>query len=143
MENTQTPAESSKKPSWVKQLYYYAVLGITILFLSIGTFTFIRSNLTRFVFTKIDDGYYTSYSEQCKYNDTYSSSKVNISSPSSPTEPKLNTAEEKASCEKRLQDEDNLRKEIDYQRNMLNSILMIIIAGTVLGLHLKFLKLKD
>jgi hypothetical protein len=42
---------------WVKQLYYYAILGFSILFLAIGFYTVIRASLVKFVFTNIQDNY--------------------------------------------------------------------------------------
>ncbi|GAB4145896.1 MAG: hypothetical protein OHK0017_05980 [Patescibacteria group bacterium] len=117
-----------KKPSWVKQLYYYVVLGLCILFLSIGSYIFLRSNLVKYVFTELGGDGYSQYESQCMYPPVVktdgSSSVVDQNSP------------EYKNCISKA-------KEKQYQSDMLTSILQILIAGVVLFLHLRFIKLKE
>jgi hypothetical protein len=120
---TQNTLKSSSH--WVKQLYYYAVLGISILFIAIGLFTVVRASLVRYVFTSIDDNQY-GYS-QCDYNN-----KV-VSSGNGPS---LNSDEDKKKCK-----EDAAR--VNFQNNMLNGTLILIVSSSVLALHTRFVKIRD
>lgn len=129
---------NSPKPkvSWVKQLYYYLVLGFSILALSIGSYGFIRSNLTRYVFTEIDDFSYSYYPDaKCLALNNGRPVDPNTGQ-SIPSQPSAQEDQLRAECE-------NKARNRQYQTDMLNSILTLLIAGTVLALHLKFLKLKD
>jgi hypothetical protein len=124
------------KVSWVKQLYYYLVLGFSILALSIGSYGFIRSNLTRFVFTDIEDFSYSYYPDaKCQA--------LNNSRPVDPSTGQLTPSKPTAEEDQLRTECENKARNRQYQTDMLNSILTLVIAGAVLALHLKFLKLKD
>lgn len=122
---------------WTKQLYFYFAVGLSILFLSFGTFGLLYSNLTKFVFTKIDTGYV--YIEGCnertgKPQPVYN--EVTSPSPKDKQEGKLiYTAKE---CKDLMEEE----KDIKYQQEMLSSVLTVIISAIVLTVHLKYFKLK-
>ena len=129
---------SKPKVSWVKQLYYYLVLGFSILALSIGSYGFIRSNLTRFVFTEVDDFSYSYYPDaKCQALNNVQQIPADLSdSQLKQAQPTTDNTQLRAECETKARNRQ-------YQTDMLNSILTLLIAGVVLALHLKFLKLKD
>lgn len=116
-----SPKTTKKDHSWVKQLYYYLVLAFSILFLAIGSYMFLRANLVKFVFPEAGNNYYYSERVVC--------------------EPKIDENGEQISenCVTKenpnREDEENR----EYQRDMVNSTLMIIVSSIVLGLHLKFM----
>ena len=138
MSTTEEINNPKPKVSWVKQLYYYLVLGFSILALSIGSYGFIRSNLTRFVFTDIDDYSYAYYPDaKCQALNSPKFESVDpITGQTKQTQPDPNETQIRTECEAKARNRQ-------YQTDMLNSILTLVIAGTVLALHLKFLKLKD
>jgi hypothetical protein len=154
--NSQNGEKSNKfyKNNPAKQFFYYLVLISCIFALSIAGFTFLRSNLIRFVFPSASDSYYRPYPgemDACKYKNNYSPysvspttmSPMNPSTNSLPTEPikpELNSPEEVKACEKKILDDKNAQVNIDYQRDMLNSTLTIIITAIILVVNVKFFK---
>jgi hypothetical protein len=126
--------ETKPKISWVKQLYFYLILGGSILALSFASFAFLRANLTRFVFTEVDDYSYTYFSD----------AKCSVLNNGPAYDPSGKVIENTIQQNSTLRDECTTKaKNRQYQNDMLNSLLTIIIAGVVLGTHLRFFKLKD
>jgi len=121
-----------KSAHWAKQLYYYIVLFVSILFVAIGTYWLLESNLKHWVFTALETN--TSY-----YGDTSNCGGYNKITGS----PMYDTNSE--TYKKCIADAETEGKKISYQQDMLNSILMVVIAGVVLGLHLKYMRpeMKD
>jgi hypothetical protein len=113
---------------WVKQLYYYAILGFSILFIAIGIFTLVRSTLVRYVFTSIDD--YSYGMSQCDY--TYNDKGQ---SPQSDSDRKI--------CLERAEENRVKQAKNSFERDVLNGLLITAIATIVLGLHLKFVNIRD
>jgi hypothetical protein len=113
---------------WVKQAYYYLVLGFSILFLSIGIFSVVRASLVRFVFTTVDD--YSYGMNQCDY--TYTDKGQNLLPES-----------EKTNCQKQADENKVKQAKNNFERDTLNGVLTIIIASTVFILHKRFVKIQD
>ena len=130
----------------IKTTYFYLVMAGCVLALSIGSYWFIRANLFRYVFPEADDGYYgmTVPSRvgfyDCQYVVNLSSSAMSKDG-SMMVEPQL-TNEQKEECKIELENEAQLQRTKRYQNDMVSSTLMILISGIVLGIHLKFVKLK-
>jgi hypothetical protein len=125
MTDKTTPQHTSH---WAKQLYYYAVLGFGILFVAIGLFIGVRSALVRYVFTSIDDNYYG-------YNQCDNNFGQNGTTPLSDTDRKTCLDRQE---ETRVKNVNN-----NFQKDTLTSIMMVLIAGTVIGLHTTFVKIKE
>lgn len=121
--------------NWPKQLYFYVVIGVSILFISIASFMLIYSNLTKFVFTKLDDSYV--YVDGCDAQTNKPTPVYTHSDNKTDNESKIIYTEEE--CKTLLTD----RKDVEYQRTMLNGILMLIVSGTVFGIHLFIWRKKD
>lgn len=144
----ETQANPNKfRNNWPKQLYYYIILAGCIFSLAIGSFTFLRANLVRFVFPEVDNySYQTKPSEiesRCRYKSTSdygSSSGIEKSSIPTSNMPILNSQEEFKICEQKIKDDQNMETNRRYQQEMLNSILTIVIASLVLFGHLHFFK---
>jgi hypothetical protein len=113
---------------WVKQAYYYLVLGFSILFLSIGVFSLVRASLVRYIFTSVDDFSYGI--NQCDYSYT---EKGQNPLPES----------EKVICQKQAEENKTKMAKNNFERDTLNGILTILIASTVLTLHKRFVKIQD
>lgn len=112
---------------WVKQMYYYAVLGFCVFFISLGTFMLVRSNLVKYVFPEVDD--YSYIASQCKY-EFKAEGQIEKS------------AEEQKKCEEDDKNLRNVQQTRNYQRDMINGILLLIIPSVVLGFHTRFVKIK-
>jgi hypothetical protein len=74
-----TQNQPPRQPShWVKQMYYYAVVGLCIFFFSIGLFWFSRTQLVKFAFTELQTPAY-SYGGDYNYNRQYQEDTLNSS----------------------------------------------------------------
>jgi hypothetical protein len=113
---------------WVKQAYYYLVIGVGVLFLSIGIFSIVRASLVRFVFTSVDDFSYGINQCEFQYTDKGQSTL---------------SESEKATCQRQADENKTKQAKINFERDTLNGTLTMIIALTVLALHKKFVKIQD
>jgi hypothetical protein len=128
----QKPLFQEAKPAithshWAKQLYFYAVLGITLFFIALGSFFFVRSNVVKYVLPDADD--VGIYQDSCKY-DFAMGTQVEKSE------------EQKKTCQEDQKSQLSTQRDRTYKQMMLNSILAIVISAIVLGLHRKFVKVK-
>ena len=141
-------AVSEKKDfGWVKQVYYYIVLLVCVLYLGIGSFIILKSNLVHFVFTKIEDQNYSYYSSDhnCVYEGDYRGYEneypLLVKDVTGETyEREKLTEEDRQKCLKVLEKDRDDAIEADYQEDMLSSILMVVIPGVILGLHVKYVR---
>lgn len=117
---------------WTKQLYFYLAVGLSILFIAIGSYIFLYSNLTRFVFTKVDVGY-NYYIEGCNVRNSQPELIYNYTEDGKGEGSYIYNKEQ---CEDLISE----AKDVEYQESLLNSLLMISIAGIVLGVHLKYFR---
>lgn len=130
----------------IKTIYFYLVMAGCVLSLSIGSYWLIRSNLIKYVFPEADDYYYGMSTTHRKPGFYDCQSYLNLPFPSEtaennvPKEPVL-TEEQIKECKVLMDEETRLNRERRYQNDMISSILMVTIAGIVLGIHLKFVKL--
>lgn len=122
--------DNKQTSHWAHQLYFYVVIAFSVLFFSMGSFIFLRANLVNFVFTKVDIGYV--YIEGCdtsgKPTPVYT-----YNSEGKDSQKTLYTEEE---CEEKLKEE----KQVQYQEDLLTSILMTSISALVFGIHFKFVR---
>lgn len=139
------------KNNWPKQLYYYLILAGCVFSLAIGSFYFLEANLVRFVFQGAKSNYYYPPKDKnrCKYKTidpyypNYPMMEKDIATSSSvprPIKPELNSPEEVKICEKEFEDQKNEEINRQYQQQMLNSTLTIVISILVLFGHLHFFK---
>lgn len=121
----------SIKSHWVKQFYYYAVIGVTVLFMAIGAFVFLRAQLLRFVFINADNSiYYSSPIDNCRYK-YVEGKQVDL------------TLEEKNMCESEIETNISRQKQSNYENDTLNGVLMTGISLLVMVLHMKLVKIKN
>lgn len=152
---SQILANSSKlfKNNSAKQFFYYLVLIGCLFALAIAGFTFLRANLVRFVFPDVDNYSYSSYpmdANRCKYkNNPYSAypmmpipenSSRNSTLSTEMPKAEFNSPEEIKVCEKKIKEEKDFQINRQYQTDMLNSILTIIITSIILVGNIKFFK---
>jgi hypothetical protein len=112
---------------WVKQMYFYAVLGITIFFMAISSFFFVRANVVKYLVPDADD--VSIYQDPCKY-DFASGTQIEKSE------------EQKKTCLEDQKLQLTAQQNRTYKQVMLNSILGIVISALVLGIHTRFVKVK-
>ncbi len=129
----------STKQDLIKKIYFYVVVAFSILFLCGGIFAFARANLLRFVFTKADDDFISVAQRDCVFDYDLPDHVYNPDQ----TEPRRLTPEEVKECKDYYEKQAELRKEAQYQNEMLNSILTILISGAVLAIHLIYVRPKD
>lgn len=133
---------------WVKQVYYYIVLLGCVLFLGIGSYMFLTTNLQHFVFTDLEREQISYMENGCQYQSDldYYKNTVNkdivaaeqIKTGDTTTQKTL-TTQEREECMKLRDESMDKRIKIEYQRGILYSTLMLIIAGTILGIHVKYI----
>jgi hypothetical protein len=141
---------TTTKSSWVKQAYFYIVMIGCIVAISVSTIVFFQKVLTRYAFPKAENQSFSQYgygtdlnimcqgelSSQFYINKTYGDSKE--SQPTPPVIPQDKI--DKCVIEKKQQEQD--RKEGEYQYTVINSILTIIVASIILFVHIKYVKPK-
>ena len=142
-----TPTQS--KSNWVKQAYFYIVMIGCIVAFSIATVTVLQKTLTKYVFPKANYdwmfGGYGGYSmeTQCQgelMNPVYPSRVMAPGEapivPPAPAQDKI----DKCIAEKKQQEID--RKEADFQSNVLNSMLTLLVTAIIFFVHIKYIKPK-
>jgi hypothetical protein len=149
-ENSST---TQPKTNWIKQLYFYVVIGFSLLFLCIGLFGFSKAVLTKFVFPKASNnfGYYgpAPYNECSNYYSPYYGGKYNLQPPmpgSSANAMPTPTKAEIEECKKETQKQKDDSLETQFQTDMLNNVIITIISAVVGSLHFnlrKFFNSKD
>jgi hypothetical protein len=112
---------------WVKQMYFYAVLGITMFFIALGSFFFVRANVVKYALPDADD--VSIYQDPCKY-DFATGTQIEKS------------AEQKKTCLDDQKAQLSAQQNRTYKQVMLNSVLGIVISALVLRLHTRFVKVK-
>lgn len=137
---------SNSKTNWVKQIYFYLVIALSLLFLCTGIFTFGRAALIKNVFPKADSsfmygGLYSSSSPefQCKngQGSQYWMPKAVMmpTDPSRPYTPPVPTDVEIKECIEATNKGIEEQKERTFQSEALTGILMTIISTIVGGIH--------
>ena len=133
------------KPNLVKQLYFYLIIAVSLVFFCTGLFVSSKALLTKFAFPKAMSSYYGGYMPtpelQCQngggnqyYSLPYIPMKPNDTSytPPVPTEKQI---QECVIATKIGMEEE---KERNYQSDMLFGVLTLVIAGLVGSAHLYF-----
>ncbi len=140
---------SSKQNSefnWVKRIYFYLILASTISVIAVTSCVLIYSSAVRFVFTDLQTRPYISY-EDCKSNfnyyepsmpTPYEGDGVKFGESMTPAQPVVNpqlTNDEKKTCaDKKIS--------IEYQQVALSTGLAILIAGSILAIHIYLFKFR-
>jgi hypothetical protein len=112
---------------WVKQLYFYTVLGTTLFFIALGSFFFVRANVIKYFLPDADD--VSIYQDSCKY-DFATGTQLEKSD------------QQKKICVDEQKTQLSAQQNRSYRQVMLNSILGVVISALVLGLHTRFVKVK-
>jgi hypothetical protein len=142
-ETIQINPSSSLKTNWVKQIYFYTVIALALLFFCTGVFTFGKAALIKFVFPKADNSYMygpsTSPELQCRngMGSMYYSPKITPISPdpTKPYTPPVPTDVEIKECIEATTKGMEEQKERTFQSDTLTGILMTIISAIVGGIH--------
>ncbi len=138
--------QEDHKAHWAQQIYFYLAVFLSILFLAIGSFQFLSSNLKKFVFTKIGDADYSYMRNSCennqllKINYDYMETRIIDGQATVQESSSDMTDEEVEKCLEKVEEQIEEEKAIDYQEDMMYSLLMIVISTVVLVLHLKYMK---
>jgi hypothetical protein len=143
-ETIQITPNPPSKTNWVKQIYFYTVIAISLLFICIGLFTFGKATLIKFVFPKADTNNiymmpYTDPEQQCKngQGSQYWYPKMAPISPD-PTKPYTPPVPTEAEIKECI--EVNIKgiaeqKERTFQSDSLIGLLVTIISAIVGGIH--------
>ena len=127
------------KTNSIKQLYFYFVIAISLIFICVGLFSTINSILVKFVFPKANNTYSYNSEGQCQMggNQYYSMPYNMPKSTDTPVPP----------GEKQIQDCITAtkagvanEKESNYQAGMVFGIITLILASIVGGSHLYYRK---
>lgn len=129
------------KTNWVKQVYFYLIIGFSLAFFAGGFFTFSRSILIRTVFPLADNSYYNygggNPKSMCQYgSNMYYQGKNIPSAASTPVDGKMMTSpvitpEEIKTCEEVTEKGIQSEKDRQFQNDMLNSILAMVITFVI------------
>lgn len=142
-ETIQTTPSNNLKTNWVKQIYFYVVIALALLFFCTGVFTFGKAALIKNVFPKADNNFmygpYTSPEQQCKNGQGgqywYPKMGPISSDPTKPYTPPVPTDAEIKECIEATIKGIEEQKERTFQSDTLTGILMIIISAIVGGIH--------
>jgi hypothetical protein len=140
----QTPSlQPTNKSNWVKQVYFYLVLAVSLFAFSLGLFQTAKANLVKFVFPKADMNsmYYggpgISPESQCKMGGTmYYTPKFVPTDTSKPYTPPVLTESEMKECIEATTKGMENQKDIVYQSDSLVGILTLVISGIIGVSHL-------
>ncbi len=119
---------AADKVHLIRAIYVYVVSMVSLLFLLIGLGTVVHRSLQYYVFPMADN-YRYSY-------DVCSSPKYVGSGEILPTDEEIQT------CEERMEKNDKVNREAQFQSSMLSGSVMIIIALPVYLLHFFYLRRK-
>ena len=133
----------NSKTNWVKQIYFYLVIALSLLFFCAGIFTFGRATLIKNVFPKADSSFmyspYISPELQCKngQGSQYWMPKMSTVAmdPTKPYTPPAPTDVEIKECIEATNKGMEEQKERTFQSETLTGILMTIISAIVGGIH--------
>lgn len=121
------------KNNIVAKVYYYAVMFVSLIFLSISVVGLVRGLLINSVFTELKGDRYSNYSYYC---DNIGRSYPTIDGK---LDESLESIEECQEREKRNEEE---RYKKDFQDQMLTFILMFLVSGSVMLSHYFIFKHK-
>jgi hypothetical protein len=142
-ETIQITPNSSLKTNWVKQIYFYVVVAIALLFFCTGVFTFGKAALIKNVFPKADNNFmygpYTSPELQCKNGQGsqywYPKPMPISADVTKPYTPSIPTDAEIKECIEVTNKGMEEQKERTFQSDSLTGILMTIISAIVGAIH--------
>jgi hypothetical protein len=142
-ETIQITPTNNLKTNWVKQIYFYTVVAIALLFFCTGVFTFGKAALIKNVFPKADNNFmygpYTSPELQCKNGQggQYWYPKIAPISPdpTKPYTPPVPTEAEIKECIEVTNKGIEEQKERTFQSDTLTGLLMTTISAIVGGIH--------
>ena len=139
--------EINQNPSrlnMIRQAYFSIIMVGCIIAFSIASITILQRVLSRYVFPKANYdysqysyGYSMERSCQEEFNG-FNYSKVPTAEPQTQVMP----ADKLKECVANKTQQENDRKEADFQSNMLNSFLVLFVAGIIFAVHIKYVKVK-
>lgn len=120
----------------IKKIYFYAVVGVSLLVLCVSLILLVRANLMYFVFPDMDSYYGSTPTSPCVWDYDM----PNYRPDPNQSEPRKLSAEEVQECKNLLATEREKSRNYLYRMSLIDSILPLLVSGTVLFLHIKYVR---